>query len=812
MRTHRPLQPSSQFLVLLAMLGTIALTLPVSSATSHESRQASQHQSHSVSATSEGHKDGSPSTKQGISDSTSTVGDFQSELRFAAATWSIAVGDFNGDGRPDFVSSSSDNTIVVFLGNGDGSFQAPVHYAVNDPLGVAVADLNGDGKLDVVVTDYNSLGTTFGGGVSVLLGNGDGTFQAAVAYNTGKNPTAVAIADLNSDGKPDLVVTDVKSGNVSILLNKGNGTFNIVGQSAAGASPYGVAIADVNRDGRNDVVVTNYCDVTAFGQSAAGCGTGSFSPNTISVLLGNGDGSFEAPVSSAAGNGPFQVAVADLNSDGWPDVVVSDNLGTTLSVLLNKGDGTFLAPVPYVVGHIPLWVVIADYNGDGKPDLAATTRDNALVELLGNGDGTFQPAVNYFSGTEFLGMQNGDFDGNSLPDIVAGTGQFTVGTFLNAGGQSRAQTNIVISPSANPALALTDISVTASVTSAGSLPTGSVTLYLDGIPLIGSDIGILDANGHTNFDLGTFSSGTHVILAIYSGDTSTAGSKSTLLTETVIPRPINLQISSNLNPSIVGETVTLGATLTDTNSPLLIGEITGDVIFSDGTVVLGSSPVTVFRNSATATLDISNLTAGTHPITASYPGDPNFAAGTSAPLIQIVNTAAASLGLAIPPGSSSSATVQAGGTANYNLSIGGAGFAGSVAVVCTIAVTGANCLAPTNVSAAANTASTFPVSVTTTPSVAASLSPLRWFAFWAGISGLFGLAIRTRATGKGQLVTVFAISAMVGAFVLLSGCGGSGSTGQPKNPNSTPAGTYTVNVTASSGGAHESIPLTLVVQ
>ena len=844
---------------------------------------------------------------------TRIVGDFQSEIRFASATWAIGVGDFNRDGRMDFVASSSNNTIVVFLGNGDGTFQTPVQYAVNDPLGVAVGDLNGDGKLDIVVANFNSLGTTFGGGVSILFGNGDGTFQPAVFYTTGKNPTAVAIGDLNGDGKPDLVVTDVQSNDVSVLLNAGAGTFGKPIQFPSGASPYAVAITDVNRDAHNDIVVTNYCDVTASGQSAAGCSTASFSPNTISVLLGNGDGSFQGPVSYAAGTGPFQVAVGDLNADGWPDVVVSDNLGTTLSVLLNNGNGTFRAPSSYVVGHIPLFVAIADFNGDGKPDLAATTRDNTLVELLGNGDGTFQPAINYFSGTTFLGLQTADFNNDSRTDIVAGTGQFTVGAFLNAGGTIRAQTSIVISPSANPALTLVDIVIHATVTSVGALPTGSVTLYLDGIPAIGPDLGQLDASGQSSFDLGTLTSGSHSISAIYSGDTLTQGSTSALLSETINLRSTALQLSSSVNPSVVGQTITLEAVPTDTSSPPLNGDITGTVTFNEGATILGTSPLIPQRvGSPIATLSISNLAAGTHQIVGTYSGDQNFATAVSAPLVQVVNTAPAasvspatvsfgsqivnstssaqavtlsntgsatlningvsitgafpndfaesnncpsglstnatctinvsftpsttglrsatlsisdnasgspqavglsgtgiSFGLAIPPGSSASAAVQAGGTASYTLSMGGAGFGGTISLMCAIAVIGANCVVPANVSVDANAASTLVVEVATSPPTLASLAPSSWTWLWAAI--VFGLAIMPRVRHTRQAVQAFVVLMLLVLSPLFYACG-SGSAGPRLNPNGTPPGTYTLTVTGNSGSASQSILLTLVVR
>ena len=701
----------------------------------------------------------------------------------------------------DFVASSSNNTIVVFLGNGDGTFQTPVFYSVNDPLGVALGDLNGDGKLDVVVTNFNSLATTFGGGVSIFFGNGDGTFQPPVFYSTGKNPTAVAIGDLNGDGKPDLVVTDVTSGNVSVMLNTGAGAFAAPVQVATGPYPNSVAIDDINRDGHNDVVVTNSCVLTP---NPAGC-SGS-SPNTISVLLGNGDGTFKNPVSYSAGAGPFQLALGDLNADGWPDAVVTNNLGTTVTVLLNKGDGTFGTPTPYLVGHIPIWVAIADFNGDGKPDLVVTTRDLTLVELLGNGDGSFKSAINYFSGTTFLGVASADFNGDSRADLVVGTGQSTVGIFLNAGGTSRAQTSIVLSPSSNPSETLTDIVISAQVTSAGATPTGSVTLYLDGIPQIGPSIGQLNASGQASFDIGCLPHGSHNISAIYSGDTSTAAS-TTSVTETVDLRLVSLALSSSPNPSTVGVMVALATSVGDAGlTPLGCPTfITGTITFSDGANMLGISPVTPsrFPPSGSASLNVSSLSAGNHQISALYSGDQNFASVTSAPLTQVVN---ASLGLSVGSGGSSSAMVSAGQTASYGLSIGGAGFTGTATITCSLAVTGANCSVPASVHIDQKVASNLTVTVTTSPRTVAFLRPSgilspHWL--WSVI--FLGLL----ALGRTKCRAAIALGLVL--VLLSSGCGG-GSSSQQQNPTGTPSGTYNITVTATAGALHESITLTFVVQ
>ena len=208
-------------------------------------------------------------------------------------------------------------------------------YAVGGgPSGIGTADLNGDGKLDLVTT--NSSDNT----ISVLLGDGDGTFQTQGTYSVGTNPTNLVIADFNGDGRPDLAVTNTNSNTVSVLLGKGDGTFRSQVQYATGAGVSGIVVADVNGDGKLDLVTTNSSD------------------NTISVLLGNGDGTFQTQATYDAGGNPVSVTVGDFNRDGKLDLAVANNnLGNpdtpTISVLLGAGDGTFSAPTPYYAYPYP---------------------------------------------------------------------------------------------------------------------------------------------------------------------------------------------------------------------------------------------------------------------------------------------------------------------------------------------------------------------------------------------------------------------------------------------------------------------------
>jgi hypothetical protein len=235
--------------------------------------------------------------------------------------------------------------------------------------------VSGDGKPDLVTANSEYTAST----VSVLLGNGDGTFAAKVDYAAGTGPQSVAIGDVGGDGKPDLVVANYFSATVSvtILSGHGDGTFETTGGYWTGDYASFAAISDVSGDGKLDLVTANLF-------------------NTVSVALGNGDGSFGARVDYTIWSGPQSVAIGELSGDGKPDLAVANTYSNTVSVLLGNGDGTFEPQQKYGVEGYPYSVAIGDVNGDGKPDLAAANGGWNSVSILlniGSGSATLAAAV-----------------------------------------------------------------------------------------------------------------------------------------------------------------------------------------------------------------------------------------------------------------------------------------------------------------------------------------------------------------------------------------------------------------------------------
>lgn len=328
---------------------------------------------------------------------------------------SIVSVDFNQDGKSDLaIANAGDSTVSVLLGNGDGTFQPNSDYGTSlNPVAMAAGDFNGDGSLDLAVaaacTNFSDCPRS--GAVSVLLGFGDGTFVGKTDYAVRGSPASLVSVDFNHDGKLDLAGGGGNLGNsVSVLLGNGDGTFQSGLFSDTGSEPFAIATGDFNGDGNTDLVTAN-----------ATCSNQPCGPGSVSILLGKGDGTFQPHVEYATGVEPLSVAVGDFNGDGKLDLAVANynsGFGNTVSILLGNGDGTFQPHVDYFTGNGPRTVVTGDFNGDGKLDLAVG--DTSVSILLGNGDGTFQPHVEYQTGGGVSSIAVADFNGDGKADLAVG--------------------------------------------------------------------------------------------------------------------------------------------------------------------------------------------------------------------------------------------------------------------------------------------------------------------------------------------------------------------------------------------------------
>jgi hypothetical protein len=343
---------------------------------------------------------------------------------------SVAVGDFNGDGKLDLAvvnecgndpDCGSPGTVSILLGNGNGTFNlasGPPITVGFGPESVAVGDFNGDGKLDLAVVNWSD------DNVSILLGNGDGTFTPASTptVSVGSDPYSLAVGDFNGDGKLDLAVVNFGDNTVSILLGNGDGTFTPASTPTVSVAedPRAVAVGDFNGDGKLDLAVVNQCGNDPY------CG----SPGTVSILLGNGDGTFTAAPSPNVSPYASWIAVGDFNGDGKLDLAVTSWNNNTMYILLGNGNGTFTpaSGSPITVSFAPESVAVGDFNGDGKLDLAVANECGSdptcsspgnVAILLGNGDGTFTAAPSPSVGLVPLSLAVGDFNGDGRLDVAS---------------------------------------------------------------------------------------------------------------------------------------------------------------------------------------------------------------------------------------------------------------------------------------------------------------------------------------------------------------------------------------------------------
>jgi len=371
------------------------------------------------------------------------------------------VADINGDGKLDVVGSTCiGGYVYVALGNGDGTFQAPIYTATlpTSNYGMTVADFNADGKMDIAILNQEN-------NLAILLGNGDGTFQPAKNYLTGVEPNSITTGDFNGDGKLDIILSADTNNEIDVLLGNGDGTFQpYLSSPTGGANTYGVAVGDFNGDGKLDV--------------ATGSGAGE-----VMIMLGNGDGTFHL------GNYYFAnfygVTTADINGDGKLDLI---SLGTPadggyagIMAMFGNGDGTFqnafeVAVPPLNINYMQFG--LADLNGDGKIDIWATSRygeneGDSIVSFLGNGDGTFQ-APNFYpitiAGYVSSGIVEGDFNQDGKPDFQDANDCLSIACTLVA-----LQSPVVASPSAI-------VFSTQLIGVRG--PAQSVTLYNSGLSVI----------------------------------------------------------------------------------------------------------------------------------------------------------------------------------------------------------------------------------------------------------------------------------------------------------------------------------------
>jgi hypothetical protein len=724
----------------------------------------------------------------------------------------IASGDFNGDGYPDFVVGNCCDRqigVTVYLSNPDGSLQPGKNYGVSgDFASVVVGDFNQDGNLDFAAYNYSN------NTIQVFFGDGKGDFNnTGGAYATGAGANDITgvtfnrmvVGDFNGDGYPDLAVLSYNNQNVTVLLNDKTGafpTYTTLSDSAKGSA---IATADVNGDKILDLVVT-------------------LANGGVDVFLGSTTptpGSFQAAITS-----PFafknlgNLALGDLNGDGNLDLAVSVADKTTpnvgLAVAEGNGNGTFGTPVLYGITAqntslnlpVPGDVKMFDLKGNGLLDLVYTNLAYGTVGVLYNtgtspfAAGMFSSPVEYPAGSLAYSLVLADVNHDGATDVVTSNNNFAgVTVLLNTTGNS----NTVVS-SANPSAVTQPVALTATVAATvrgvTAIPTGTVT-FMDGSTSLGG--ATLNGNGVATVNTAALAVGPHNITSQYSGDSNFHSTTSTVLSQLVILATDSTVLGSSLNPAGAGQSVTLSVTVASTSSGVTASP-SGSVNFLDGSTVIGTAAIT----NGVAHFATSSLSVGTHTIKAQYVGDANYAASTSSPVSEQVVAPDFAISA-----NNASATVNPGSSAEYTISVTPSyGYNAAVSFNCPASLPSkVTCnFSPASISASNGSYSKTTLTLTTTAASTASLTPPVLPnskptdpTLWASLGGfgLFGLVFVGAGSKRNRRHMAILGVALLITMIALVGCGGSSSSNNNQggqNTPGTPAGQYTVTITATGAG------------
>jgi len=569
----------------------------------------------------------------------------------------VTIADFNGDHIPDIAVGGTAPNPRILLGKGDGTFQLTADFNSGSGTGNSVThiytgDFDGDGKADLMLGGNNSNG-------EVLYGNGDGTFTPPLSLQgftvTGFSETS--IGDFNRDHRSDAVITNYNS--LEILLGQTNRSFLVASTSVPAAPQVAPVVGDFNNDGIPDLV--------------SNVGTG------LQVYLGNGDGTFrvgrlfstELPGYSNL-NMPVSIAVADLDGDGNTDIIAPISYPAVAEVFYGNGDGTFDGPFLLQLAGAYTQIAIADFNKDGKPDLALS--DGNLIAIIHNqGNRTFGPEVHYLAGPVGSFVVQ-DLNGDGYPDIVVANGGLsnsnasTVTVLLNEPNGSTVQGTLSMSPEPSVYATPFQLSLAIAPLQTGSgTPTGTVTFEIDGAFIATVPV---QAGSATVVVSSSPGAGKHTVTASYSGNATFPPSTFTAQhTVTPLIYSTTTTLLAAPNPALASRTVSLTATVTSPGPlPKSVPGFNGIVAFHDGTTDLG---VQYLNTNGRATFDTSLLLAGTHTLTATYlgvvgvsAGNISFAESTSTPLTEVITANATNTTLSVTP-----TTAQAGSTVTLSAAV-----------------------------------------------------------------------------------------------------------------------------------------------